>query len=555
METILIVDDEKNYHLPLTTLFRHEGYETLSAYSGREAWEILIEREVDLVLSDMTMPDGDGLELLTRIKATKAEIPVVMLTAFGAVDLAVEAMKIGAFDYLTKPCPNDKMLQTVAKALEFSRLGRQVRELNSALTRRYSFDRLIGKSKPMLELYKMLEKVAPTKANVLITGESGTGKELVAQALHYNSPRADKPLVAVNCSALTPTLLESELFGHEKGAFTDARVSRAGRFEMAHEGSLFLDEVGEMDPGLQVKLLRVLQERRFERVGGGQSIRVDVRLITATNRDLKREVALDRFREDLFYRLNVVHLHLPPLRERLDDLPLLAQHFLKAHSEESGLPPRTLARETLRLMFAYNWPGNIRELGNVIERGVVLSSGPEITPEDLPGDISRPAAPETAVSPPRQAAAPGPAPLPSVASVAAPPLWIRAAQNLLPANLSLDEALAALEEGLLRAALAAHDGVQSRAAAHLGLQKTGFKYKWDKYAGRDPSPLALALAGEAPPEVGLGPALEGLEEALLKDALKRVGGVQSQAADLLGIKKNLMPYKLKKFNINPKAPD
>ena len=563
METILIVDDEKNYHLPLTTLFQHEGYETLSAYSGREAWAILVERDVDLVLSDMTMPDGDGLELLARVKAAKAEIPVVMLTAFGTVGLAVEAMKLGAFTYLTKPCPNEEMLKTVAQALEVSRLGRQVRELNSALTRRYSFDRLIGKSAPMLELYKLLEKVAPTKANVLITGESGTGKELAAQALHYNSLRSAKPFVAVNCSALSPTLLESELFGHEKGAFTDARTSRAGRFELAHEGSLFLDEVGEMDPGLQVKLLRVLQERRFERVGGGQSLQVDVRLITATNRDLKREVAAGRFREDLFYRLNVVHLHLPSLRERLDDLPLLANHFLKTHSEESGLPPRTLARETLRLMFAYGWPGNIRELGNVIERGVVLSSGLEIRPEDLPEEIRRPAPAELAdpeaFPRPRQVTAAGPFSRPAAETPGAfpsgPPLWLPAARGLLPVGLSLDAAVAALEEGLLRAALAAQGGVQSRAADQLGLKKNVFKYKWDKYAQRDPDPLALALAAEAPPDAALNPALEALEETLLKEALEISGGVQSKAADLLGIKKNLMQYKLKKFNLHLRSQD
>ncbi|MCL2029013.1 MAG: sigma 54-interacting transcriptional regulator [Deltaproteobacteria bacterium] len=555
MPTILIVDDEKNYHLPLTTLFQGEGYETLSAYSGREAWEILIERNVDLVLSDMTMPEVDGLELLTRIKAVKAEIPVIMLTAFGTVELAVEAMKLGAFDYLTKPCPNEEVLRTVAKALEVGRLGRQVKELNSALARRYSFDRLIGKSKPMLELFKLLEKVAPTRANVLITGESGTGKELAAQAIHYNSPRAKGPLVAVNCSALSPTLLESELFGHEKGAFTDARTSRAGRFELAHEGTLFLDEVGEMDPGLQVKLLRVLQDRSFERVGGGRSLKVDVRLITATNRDLKKEVALGRFREDLFYRLNVVHIHLPPLRERLDDLPLLAEHFLKTHSEDSGLAPRALARETLRLMFAYGWPGNVRELGNAMERGVVLSAGPEIRPEDLPEEIRLPE--ESPKKPPDGGPEPGPAsgePLP-VQTIGgqdpAGPAWLSEARRLLPEDLSLEAALSALEEGLIRSALSAAGGIQSRAAEGLQLKKNVFKYKWDKYAGREPDPLALALAEEVPAGTPLTPALEVLEETLLKEALERAGGTQSQAADLLGIKKNLMQYKLKKFNLKP----
>ncbi|MDR2827369.1 MAG: sigma 54-interacting transcriptional regulator [Candidatus Adiutrix intracellularis] len=558
METILIVDDEKNYHLPLTALFQAEGYETVSAYSGKEAWEIIATREVDLVLSDMTMPEGDGLELLGRLKGSRPEIPVLMLTAFGTVELAVEAMKLGAFDYLTKPCPNDEMLRKVAKALELGRLGRQNRELRSALTQRYSFGRLIGKSRPMLELYKVLEKVAPTKANVLITGESGTGKELVAQALHYNSPRADESFVAVNCSALSPTLLESELFGHEKGAFTDARAAKSGRFELANGGTLFLDEIGEMDQGLQVKLLRVLQERRFERVGGTQSIGVDVRLVAATNRDLKGEVAAGHFREDLFYRLNVVHLHLPPLRERLDDLPLLTGHFLKMYGEEGGSVSPTLSREALRLLFAYSWPGNVRELGNVIERGIVLSFGPEIQPEDLPEDIRRPA-PAFHIDPEamllsRQATTAYYVPSPPGGSISPPvSLWVSEALKMLPEGLTLEDAVSALEEGLLRAALAENGGVQARAAQALGLKKNVFKYKWDKYIGRKPGLLVAALVGEVPAGVELVAALEALEEALLKDALKRCGGVQSQAADLLGIKKNLMQYKLKKFDIDPRA--
>ncbi len=568
METILIVDDEKNYHLPLTTLFQHEGYETLSAYSGNEAWAIILEREVDLVVSDMTMPDGDGLELLARVKRHKPEIPVIMLTAFGTVASAVEAMKEKAFDYLSKPCENEKMLRTVAKALEVSRLGRQNKELRSQLSQRYSFGNLIGKSKPMLELYQLLERVAPTKANVLITGESGTGKELVAQALHYNSPRAEGPFVAVNCSALSPTLLESELFGHEKGAFTDARQSRAGRFEMASGGSLFLDEIGEMDPGLQVKLLRVLQERRFERVGGGRSIEVDVRLIAATNRDLKKEVAIGNFREDLFYRLNVVHLVLPPLRERLDDLSLLSEHFLKLYGEDSGAGVKKLSNEALRLMYAYTWPGNIRELGNVIERGVVLSSGPVIEPSDLPDDIRHPspAAPEaeTMTSPttqPRQVSGPRGDAYARTGERTPPPRpenggeesWVADILAALPPGITLDEAIAALEEGLIRAALDARGGVQSHAAQDLGLKKNVFKYKWDKYADQQPTALARDLAAEVPPGQGLVAVLESLEEALLRGALEASHGVQSQAAEALGIKKNLMQYKLKKFNIDPKA--
>ena len=573
METILIVDDERNYHLPMSTLFQHEGYETISAYSGNEAWAIMVEREVDLVLSDMTMPDGDGLELLAKIKERKPEIPVIMLTAFGTVELAVEAMKRGAADYLTKPCNNDELLLKVAKALEVIRLSRQNRELRANMKERHSLGNLIGKSKPMQELYKVLDKVAPTKANVLITGESGTGKELVAQALHYNSPREDAPFVAVNCSALSPTLLESELFGHEKGAFTDARTSRAGRFEMASGGTLFLDEVGEMDQGLQVKLLRVLQERRFERVGSAKVITMDVRLITATNRDLKKEVAAGNFREDLFYRLNVVHLKLPPLRERLDDLPLLIDHFLRMYGEESG-NIRTISQEAKNLMYNYSWPGNIRELGNVIERGVVLASGPEIMPDDLPEDIRRPSqalaasdASDPAVTPPRQLSGPRGDAL--VRSIVPPPpttvvrpsgsaadvtddSWVGAILAILPRNITLDESLSALEEGMIRAALNHHNGVQSHAAQDLGIKKNVFKYKWDKYQNTEPTPLAEAVVGELPDGLALPASLEKLEEALLRDALEKSGGVKSQAAESLGIKKNLMQYKVEKFNIDPK---
>ncbi|MDR1608732.1 MAG: sigma-54 dependent transcriptional regulator, partial [Deltaproteobacteria bacterium] len=388
LETILMVDDEPNYRLIMGELLESEGYEVLLAESGRLAFEMLVEHgRVDLILTDMTMPDGGGIELLVKVKEHSPEIPVILLTAHGTIERAVEAMKEGAFDYLTKPCRNAEILRAVSKALEVSRLARQNKELRAALADRFSFGRLIGKSKPMRELYKYLEKVAPTRANVLITGESGTGKELVAQAIHYNSPRSKRSFVAVNCSALSENLLESELFGHEKGAFTGAVATKVGRFEMAHEGTIFLDEVGEIGSSAQVKLLRVLQERAIERVGGGASIKVDARVVAATNRDLKREVAEGRFREDLFYRLNVVHLQLPPLRERLDDLPLLMEHFLEKHRQ--GAEKATIHPDTLRLLFAHSWPGNIRELENVIERGLVLAQGHEIKPEDLPEELRR----------------------------------------------------------------------------------------------------------------------------------------------------------------------
>ncbi|MDR2459511.1 MAG: sigma-54 dependent transcriptional regulator, partial [Deltaproteobacteria bacterium] len=386
-EVILVVDDEPNYQLVLETVLSAEGYEVLSAGSGNEAYRIFCAHpETDLILTDMTMEDGNGIELLERAKELRPEVPVVMLTANASIGLAVQAIKMGAYDYLEKTCSNEHLARMVAKALEVSRLGRQNRELKEELTKRHSFGSLIGKSPAMQSLYQLLEKVAPSKSNVLITGESGTGKELVARAIHYNSARRANSFVPVNCSALPEALLESELFGHEKGAFTGAAFARTGRFEMAHDGTLFLDEVGEIGQSAQVKLLRALQERSIERVGSGVSIHLDVRVVAATNKDLQGEVSCGRFREDLFYRLNVVHVHIPPLRERMDDLLLLTDHFLDKHTQGTSRKV-TLDKDTKRLLFAHTWPGNVRELENVIERGLVLTSGDVITPDDLPSEI------------------------------------------------------------------------------------------------------------------------------------------------------------------------
>ncbi|MDR1395577.1 MAG: sigma 54-interacting transcriptional regulator, partial [Deltaproteobacteria bacterium] len=569
-ETILIADDEPNYRLVIGSLLEAEGYEILEAEGGRTALDLFLEHgRVDLVLTDMTMPEGSGLELLEKVKDHSPEVPVILLTAHGTIELAVEAMKNGAFDYLTKPCRNAEILRTVAKALEVSRLGRKNKELREALNDRYSFGNLIGKSKPMLELYQLLEKVAPSRATVLITGESGTGKELAAQALHYNSPRREHSFVAVNCSALSDSLLESELFGYEKGAFTGAGATRAGRFELAHEGTIFLDEVGEIGASAQVKLLRVLQERTIERVGGGTPIKVDVRVVAATNRDLKKEVAQGRFREDLFYRLDVVHLHLPPLRDRMDDLPLLIEHFLEKHRQ--GSEKMTLAPETRRLLFAHSWPGNIRELENVIERGLVLAQDQEIRPEDLPEELRRP--PETpdrlrsesASGPPASPAGPaafsasgpasfpaaGPVPPPAAGPGAGKPAleqdWTEIVLSVLPDSLTLNEALDILEEGLLRKFMALGDGVQSRAAESLGLKRNVFKYKWDRYVSAEVNPLAETAAEIVPKGVDLVTAQEELEKQMLRRALDHSQGAVGRAAEILGLKKNIMAYKLKKY--------
>ncbi|MEW6265277.1 MAG: sigma-54 dependent transcriptional regulator [Thermodesulfobacteriota bacterium] len=462
METILVVDDEKNYLLVMAALLSEEGYEVLTAESGPEALESLNDG-VDLILTDMTMPRMDGIELLTRVKEARPELPVIMMTAYGTVEKAVEAMKKGAFDYITKPFQNEDLKRDIRKALEMGRVMKRNQELSQALQERYSFGNIIGKSKPMLDIYRLIEKVADTRANVLITGDSGTGKELIAKAIHYNGPRGQGPFIAVNCSALAETLLESELFGHEKGAFTDARASRKGRFELAHGGSLFLDEVGEMSPNLQAKLLRVIQDRKFERVGGVETIQVDVRVIAATNRELKREVAAGRFREDLFYRLNVVHLHVPPLRERPDDLPLLVAHFIRKFGGESRLDRKIkISPEAFRLLYSYHWPGNVRELENALERAVILCSGDTILPEDLPEELQEIKTEGDAERPPRE-------------------LDEALLADLMPRGLDLNATLEAVERKLIAQALSRTNNIQAHAAELLGIKKNVMQYKMKKY--------------------------------------------------------------------------
>jgi len=387
METILIIDDEKNYLLVLETLLADAGYEVITSDDASEALEVATSHDLDLVITDMRMPGLDGMEFLAQLRDFQPEIPVIMMTAYATVEKAVEAMKRGAFDYITKPFKNEELILTIRKALEMHRLKRENLLLSQELQERFKFGNIVGKSEVMLQVYEIIEKVAQTRASVLITGESGTGKELIAKAIHFNSPRSDKPFVSVNCSALPETLLESELFGHERGAFTGAVTRRKGRFELAHNGTLFLDEVGDMSSALQVKLLRVLQEMRFERVGGTATLQVDARLVAASNRDLKREVELGRFREDLYYRLKVVHLEVPPLRERRDDIPLLVQHFLRKVARANGLPVKSVSHDALKFLYNHDWVGNVRELENVIERAVILCDGDEIRPQDLPEEF------------------------------------------------------------------------------------------------------------------------------------------------------------------------
>ena len=380
---ILVVDDEKNTRDGLVRALRGE-YAVAEAENGQRALEWLETHAADVVLTDLRMPGMDGLTLLSRLLGRDPKPILILLTAYGNVETAVEAMKRGAYDFLAKPVNLDRLDLLLRRALAERQLGAENRRLREQLDAKYGFENIVGVSPAMQEVFETIRQAAPTRATVLIQGESGTGKELVARALHQCSPRRDGPFVPVHCASLSPTLLESELFGHEKGAFTGAVERRRGRFELADGGTLFLDEIGEIDAALQVKILRVLEERKFERVGGTETLHVDVRLVAATNRDLKQKVADGTFREDLFYRLYVVNLTLPPLRDRDGDVVLLAQHYLKSLAAENGKPGLALAPEALDALAAYPWPGNVRELRNVIERMVVLGSGEKLTVRDLP---------------------------------------------------------------------------------------------------------------------------------------------------------------------------
>ena len=383
---ILVVDDEKNTREGLVRALRGE-YAVAEAENGQRALEWLETHAADVVLTDLRMPGLDGMALLSRLLGRDAKPIVILLTAYGSVETAVEAMKRGAYDFLAKPVNLDRLDLLLRRALAERRLGDENERLKAQLDSKYGFENIIGTSPAMQEVFETIRQAAPTRATVLIQGASGTGKELVARALHQCSPRRDGPFVPVHCAALAPTLLESELFGHEKGAFTGAVERRRGRFELADGGTLFLDEIGEIDPALQVKILRVLEERKFERVGGTETIHVDVRLVAATNRDLRARVAEGAFREDLFYRLHVVNLTLPPLRERTGDVVLLAQHYLKTLAAENGKKPPAISPEAMDVLQAYAWPGNVRELRNVIERLVVLGAGSRLTVADLPAAV------------------------------------------------------------------------------------------------------------------------------------------------------------------------
>ena len=451
MDTILIVDDEKNYPPILSAVLENEGFDTLTANSGKDAMEIIQYSDIDLVLTDMKMPNMDGIELLGNIKAKDSDIPVIMMTAYGTVDKAVEAMQKGAYTYILKPFNNQRMILYVKKALAVHHVIKENRLLRNNAKLQYGFGNIIGKSKPMQDVFTIIKKVAPSNATVLIEGDSGTGKELVAKSIHFNSPRRNAPFIAVNCSALPDNLIESELFGHEKGAFTGAVAKKKGRFELADRGTLFLDEISEISQNIQVKLLRVLQEKTFERVGGVKPVSVDIRIIAATNKKLKQEMKQGYFRNDLYYRLKVLSIEIPPLQQRKEDIRLLVNHFIKKYSNQikSDIPVTGVSIEVERLLHEYNWPGNIRELENVIESAIILCSFDTIKVTDLPNDFKD-------------------------------NIFDTLHIDGIPANAKLNQTLTMIEKKMIKRAMKITNNVQSHAAELLGIGKSGLNQKVKK---------------------------------------------------------------------------
>ncbi len=451
---ILVVDDEANARSALSELLKQEGYAVDSSADGFKALAQFEECNPDLVLTDLKMPGMDGVELLKKLHELEPDLPVIVMTAFGAVETAVSAMRAGATDYLLKPLNVDELLVVVERALELLRLRKETASLRQHLDDRYKFEDIVGSSAEMQAIFKSVAQVAPSRATVLLSGESGTGKELVAAAIHHRSPRASGPYVRLHCAALAETLLESELFGHERGAYTGADRRRQGRFELANGGTLFLDEIGEIPPSTQVKLLRVLQEREFERVGGNQTIKVDVRVIAATNRDLAAMVEQGLFRQDLFYRLKVIEVRMPALRQRSSDVPALAMHFLNRYARENDKCIETISDAALARLASYNWPGNVRELENVMERAVVLANGERIELEDLPKEL-----------------------LPATEDGALPPI---------PGS-----TLTEIERYAILKTLEAFSGSTTKTAETLGISVRKIQYKLQEYA---PSPKS-----ESPP--------------------------------------------------------
>ncbi len=446
VKKILIVDDEKSVRDSIGLILSNT-YEPLYAANGEEAIKIYQDEKPYLVLLDIIMPNTDGLQVLERLKEIDRSAVVIMVTAVTVLSTAIEAMRKGAYDYIQKPFNADELKVKVNKAVAAKDMVNEIRFLRSEISKKYDFENIIGNSKAIQDIFAKIKQIADSKTTVLITGESGTGKELIAKSIHYHSSRNNKPFIAINCAAIPDTLIESELFGHEKGAFTDASARRAGQFELANEGTLFLDEIGDLSLATQAKILRVLQEREFLRVGGVKTIKVDVRLITATNKDLEKATREGRFREDLFYRINVIPIYLPPLRERKEDIQLLIDHFINKKSIDGR--KRRFSQEAMDIMLNYHWPGNIRELENVIERVITLTTDNIIKIEDLPQNITN----ETKAG--------------------------LMKDDILSGRLSLEEAISSFEKEIILTALEKTNYVQTQAANLLGISRRILKYKMD----------------------------------------------------------------------------
>ncbi len=450
---ILIMDDEAQERKRIEDYLERKGYDVLAVGSVNEAVDAIRRDRFEVFLTDCNIPGVDALRTSDEARRINPDMAVIIMTAFGTIETAVKAIKAGAYDYLPKPIDLEQLVVLIERISERQNLIRENAELKERLIERYKFDEIVSTSHGMEEVLNLAGRVASSNATVLLRGESGTGKELVAKAIHYHSPRASSPLIKVNCAALPETLLESELFGHEKGAFTGATARRTGRFEAADKGTLFLDEIGELTPGMQVKLLRVLQEHEFERLGGNQTIKTDVRVVAATNRDIEKAIKEDKFREDLYYRLNVVAIIIPPLRERKEDIPGLFDHFIKKYSDENKKQVSGISAEARDLLMRYSYPGNVRELENIIERAVVLSKKGVITAADLPLHI-------------QNSAAEG-----------------KAAGGQLKG--ALNETLDTIERGLILEALKESGGTQTRAAEKLGISERVLRYKLKKYKIRE----------------------------------------------------------------------
>jgi two-component system NtrC family response regulator len=449
MGMVLVVDDEKNYLVVLEDLLEEDGHSVLTASSGEEALNIVRSTPVDTILTDIKMPNMSGIELLHEIQLFDPDLPVILMTAYAEVDQAVEAMKNGALDHIQKPFDNNEVKRCVARGVERRSLTQTIQILRSELGQ--AWGNIVGKSKAMKQVFNLMKRVADTPTTVLISGESGTGKELISKGIHEASSRVNGPFVSINCAAVPESLLESELFGYEKGAFTGAVNTRQGKFEYADKGTLFLDEVGDMALSLQAKLLRVLQGQEFQRVGGNKDIKVDVRIIAATNKDLKEEVETGRFREDLFFRLNVVHIIVPPLRERRDDIPNLVAHFLDKFSQKLHRPINDVDPDVMASFYKYSWPGNVRELENTMERASVLCRGTTIKPEDIPPEIRESPEIESGLD------------------------------TLISWEKGLPDTLEAIEERMIRQALKKSQNVQAQAAKMLGISRSNLQYKMKKY--------------------------------------------------------------------------